>query len=474
VCVGTCGDGVVQKGEQCDDGNKVAGDCCSSTCQAEAGCEIEPNDTLATANDFSALSQTGKVKGLIAKAGDVDVYTITIPTSAPSGSVSAVILDGPIAGDTCASGKIDTLLTISDSTGTPIASHDDISATNKCSQVSIPALPPGKYYVTVKNGPASTKTYSYTLQITTTLAVCGNGNKEPGEQCDDGNTAGGDGCSAICTLEGIPGEVEPNDTFVQADARAADAQPVLFSGPALLSGALAAGDKDVFKVQIAQSGVVRFETFDNINPGNCTLAATRLRLFDAAHTQIYTDATSGIASCSALVVYLTAGTYYVQVEAANVNATIPGYFLEMSLPSDGGAEVEPNGTQAQADPLPGTEMFVLGGHQTNADVDFYAITVPPGASIRAEIIEGGAESCESNDVDSTLSLYNAAGTLLASDDDNGRGFCSLLDGTGGTAVNPQAHSLAAGTYYLAVRASVPAQSGTAGQFDYRLVVTIRP
>src|SRR5207237_3861935 len=30
-----CGNGVVDLGEQCDDGNLVAGDCCSPTCQFE-------------------------------------------------------------------------------------------------------------------------------------------------------------------------------------------------------------------------------------------------------------------------------------------------------------------------------------------------------------------------------------------------------------------------------------------------------
>ena len=32
-------------------------------------------------------------------------------------------------------------------------------------------------------------------------AVCGNGTREGGEQCDDGNVASGDGCSAACLLE---------------------------------------------------------------------------------------------------------------------------------------------------------------------------------------------------------------------------------------------------------------------------------
>ena len=33
--------------------------------------------------------------------------------------------------------------------------------------------------------------------------VCGNGKLETGEQCDDGNTRNGDGCSSICTIEPV-------------------------------------------------------------------------------------------------------------------------------------------------------------------------------------------------------------------------------------------------------------------------------
>jgi cysteine-rich repeat protein len=34
--------------------------------------------------------------------------------------------------------------------------------------------------------------------------VCGNGVVESGEQCDDGNLADGDGCSSVCTIENAP------------------------------------------------------------------------------------------------------------------------------------------------------------------------------------------------------------------------------------------------------------------------------
>src|SRR5262245_48782165 len=33
------------------------------------------------------------------------------------------------------------------------------------------------------------------------LKPCGNGHLDSGEQCDDGNTTAGDGCSALCQFE---------------------------------------------------------------------------------------------------------------------------------------------------------------------------------------------------------------------------------------------------------------------------------
>jgi len=36
------------------------------------------------------------------------------------------------------------------------------------------------------------------------VPVCGNNIQEAGEECDDGNTANGDGCSATCTIEYVP------------------------------------------------------------------------------------------------------------------------------------------------------------------------------------------------------------------------------------------------------------------------------
>ena len=83
-----------------------------------------------------------------------------------------------------------------------------------------------------------------------------------------------------------------------------------------------------------------------------------------------------------------------------------------------------NDTIATAEPhlLNGNNVYVFGDHLAVDDVDVYAITVPTGARIRAEIVEGDrvAETCESNGVDSLLTLFDQAGVQLVDDDDEGR------------------------------------------------------
>jgi cysteine-rich repeat protein len=316
--------------------------------------------------------------------------------------------------------------------------------------------------------------------------ICGDGLVVGTEPCDDGNPANGDGCSAACAKEpgfycvGSPsvclhGDVEPNNNFADADARALDPVPTLITGDVLYGGSIpVVGDKDYYKITLAAASVVRFELFDSSAADCLGGLTTTLRLFNAAQTQTYTDNISGISSCSSIVVNLAAGTYYVEVEETGNNGLVPDYRLEVKVQATQGSEAEVNDTAPQANPLPGSNLWIYGGHQVNTDLDYYQITVPQnGMAVVAEIIEGGAETCESNGVDSWLVLYNAAGTELLHDDDDGRGYCSKIDGSGTTPLDANAKNLAAGTYYLMVRAADAAQSGVNGQFDYKLVVTIR-
>ncbi|HEY2776048.1 MAG TPA: myxococcus cysteine-rich repeat containing protein [Candidatus Binatia bacterium] len=65
---------------------------------------------------------------------------------------------------------------------------------------------------------------------TTTIPFCGDGFVEGTEQCDDGNTIDGDGCSSDCTTLVICGDANDNDRVSSGDAltvlRAATGQPI--------------------------------------------------------------------------------------------------------------------------------------------------------------------------------------------------------------------------------------------------------
>jgi len=314
----------------------------------------------------------------------------------------------------------------------------------------------------------------------TCATVCGDGFIRGTEKCDDTNTSNLDGCTAACQIEptftctGEPSactqvgvaETELNDTTIQADAN------TLTQSSATFFGSIATPtDIDLYRIKVnGQGDTIRFETFSSVNDCNAATTTT-LRLYDANFVELYFDTTSGIQGCSALVASLPAGFYYVGVEETGKNATIGTYLLDIAFQSNSGSESENNGTLMTANTTLGnaTDAFVLG-NRASMDDDYFELTVPAGASIRAEIIEGGAETCESNEVDSTLTLFNAAGTVLAQDTDAGRGACSRIDGTGSTPANAGAKGLAAGSYYL--RVTSPSNMSP-GLFDYSLQVTVR-
>ncbi len=66
----TCGDGVLDGGEECDDGNTTSGDGCSSTCAWETNCGT--NNTRQTL-DCSGTRRTGSFEG---KYNDLKVPSI--------------------------------------------------------------------------------------------------------------------------------------------------------------------------------------------------------------------------------------------------------------------------------------------------------------------------------------------------------------------------------------------------------------
>ena len=144
-CTPICGDGAVELGKKCDDGNTKSGDGCSSTCEVEPGwsCTGSPS-VCKKAMCGNGILETGE-------ACDCG----TDPTKLPTGCTGP---NGLFNGDGTGCSKTCTVEPICRGTnGTGI--------THACA------------------------------------VTCGNGNVEPGEECDDGNLVDGDGCSSTCKIE---------------------------------------------------------------------------------------------------------------------------------------------------------------------------------------------------------------------------------------------------------------------------------
>ena len=516
ACPAVCGNNALEFGEGCDDGDVMSGDGCSPACTIEVGffcsgdpslCvpgEIEPNEdgtpqtggSGITGNDFDAAGGVAvmnannngailvsgggaQLSATLTPAGDEDVFALTNNTGNPQNARFDLwnMTTGFGVGVPCGT-SIDPGLNIRSATGTVLASNDDRNgAIDRCSGLTFALAPGQTVYAHVTAFSDNAAIAHYAIQVQFTALLCGDGTLTlPFEECDDGNTGDLDGCSSTCQLEAAVNEVEPNLTLAEADA-----SPVQIMGTTLIRAAInPLGDLDVFRVTTVDAAtVLRIETFVG-RSGDCIPSTTLdLRLLDMTGTPIIVDAaSSGIGNCAALVFTLPAGTFYVQAEERGNNAAVAKYFLEVSFTSAQGTETEPNETSMTADAaLSSTgDGWVAGDHSLNADVDVYAITVPAGYRIRAEIIEGaGGETCESNGIDSVLELRDAMGVLLATDDDDGRGFCSRIDGTGTSPSDSAARNATAATQtmFLHVR-----QSGTGtgpnGQFVYRLQVTLRP
>lgn len=136
-----CGDGMVDAGEDCDDGNNLDGDGCSANCTVEEGQPYCGDGMLDAGEECDDGNNTD---------GDGCSANCTIEPPAPF----------------CGDGTLDDGEECDDGNA---ADGDGCSA--NC---------------TIEPPPSS---------------FCGDGTLDDGEECDDGNTANGDGCSSDCLIE---------------------------------------------------------------------------------------------------------------------------------------------------------------------------------------------------------------------------------------------------------------------------------
>lgn len=151
VIESVCGNGVIEDDEECDDGNLENGDGCSSSCvfeTREISCDFGP----------SRIAADGR-------AGEYSVTCMEV-----SGGTDSYCTEWNPSWD--------------------LEYYEETDPDNPCA------------FECATNHDWNTESGSCVARV---VAVCGNGEVEADEECDDGNTASGDGCSSDCTIESSPG-----------------------------------------------------------------------------------------------------------------------------------------------------------------------------------------------------------------------------------------------------------------------------
>jgi len=191
-----CGDGIRDVGEACDDGNINDGDGCDADCAVELS-ESEPNNLRFQADTFDFTPWFAR----ISPAGDADFYRVQLVAT----SSTLVVTTANLADGACGFNLMDTVIDILDTSANSFAllTTDDDSGDGKCARAVAPDLGPGTYFVRVRAAAgADPATFPYRLDVS--VAICGDGEVSPGEECDDADLDPGDGCDQDCRREVLP------------------------------------------------------------------------------------------------------------------------------------------------------------------------------------------------------------------------------------------------------------------------------
>ena len=148
------------------------------------------------------------------------------------------------------------------------------------------------------------------------------------EECDDGNTVSGDGCSAACAVQ--TDEIEPDN----GQAGSADACPT--DGQYWYARIFPEGDQDYLTFDVMQAGSSIEATTYDLGDGGCDghLLDTLLTLYgpnDEGLQTVLPNDDSGNGTCSHVVAAsVFAGTYYVLVQAGpNASPKTFAYALQV-------------------------------------------------------------------------------------------------------------------------------------------------
>jgi fibro-slime domain-containing protein len=170
-----CGNGVLEPGELCDDGNTKDGDGCSGDCT-----EVDP--------DYLCTEGKACVRVVTCGNGVIEGDEVCDDGNTKSGDGCSAGCDKIEEGYACVKpGEPCVALPVCGNGVREQGEQCDDGNTKSGDGCSSKCVLEKGYYC--PPGQACVK------------LVCGDGNRTPDEACDDGNTKNGDGCSSTCTVE---------------------------------------------------------------------------------------------------------------------------------------------------------------------------------------------------------------------------------------------------------------------------------
>jgi cysteine-rich repeat protein len=409
-----CGDGRIDLGEDCDDGNLDNGDGCDSQCNNE----VQPDDD----NSFeTANAITESAEGVIGLPADEDFYKFT-------GSAAIWTYIATNANPDDDHTKIDTVISLYDANQNLIAENDDAyPRRNTDSQLIIKLPADGEYYIKVQEFSSwysgdmedeGSEDYSYTLSV---------GDLSPEQENIVEDAEGGNDTDSAQAL-----------AFVDRTVTVA------------LGQFQAANDQDVFSFSITNADQNHFSAqlmpFGNKGYGS-TAEDTVLRVTDAngatvariAHTETRDQVSPGS---------LAVGDYHLWVErpAGATSGANDFYVIKYGISGDNPAETAEaaNNEMAGAEALEaqsnegGASYFVLATLAAD-DVDYYSFDLAAGNGIT---VACGSASSGSGVVGLRAEIRDSEDSVVRGADE-ADGDLRMRDITG----------LAAGTYYLRLSAT---------------------
>ena len=225
ICVGTsciaarCGDSIVTGTEQCDDGNTTNGDGCDNDCTFTCSGPADCSDGLAC-NGAETCSMPGTTAsrcnmGAAPPAGtSCGTGQICVGGSCVAARCGDMIVTGAeqcddgntVNGDGCDNDCGWTCTGAADCADGNVCNGSETctSPSTLASRCTAGTAPPTGTSCDRDANPA-TRDICIMSSGTCALSVCGDSfidvGRSPPEQCDDGNTSSGDGCSATCQTE---------------------------------------------------------------------------------------------------------------------------------------------------------------------------------------------------------------------------------------------------------------------------------